>query len=175
MKELVPIRIRLGSNTSMDGTMPITYPKFNKLDPQLRGNMDWTYFIDRAGAGMHYSRHKGPHGKAEYCWTLVPKSFAEAAVKTFAEVTIRTEEEWEDFYDNDCKATDPTESLDNDALQGILARVQLEKLGAAPSPSKEILALRKECLDPDGRLAGICKNHRKTWKLAKVLLDITIV
>lgn len=175
MKQLVPIRIVLGSRIAKDGTMPIAYPDFNKLEESLRGGIDWSYFIDREGFGMHYSKHQGTTKKPACCWTLVPKSFAEAAAKVFAEVTIHTEEEWAEFYDNDCKSTAPTEHLDVEQLQGILARVQLEKLGIAPSPSKEIQELRKQCLDPECDLPGISKNHRKTWALAKKLTGVEII
>lgn len=174
MKKLVPIKILIGSKVSIDGTMPLTYPNFNQLDLKLRGNMDWSFFIDRAGYGMHYSSKRGNNKKPPYCWTLVPRDFAEAAAKTFAEVTIESEEAWEDFYDNDCKATADTERLDTDRLQAILARVQLEKLGIAPPPSKEIQALRKKCLDPSCKEMGINHNHRKTWAQAKVFDQIEI-
>lgn len=174
MKNLVPIRIVINSTVAHDGTMPVSYPNFNKLNPDLRGNMDWTYFIDRFGYGMHYSRHKGKHKKPAHCWTLVPRDFAEAANEAFAEVSIHTEAEWQEFFDNDCKARDVTERLDTEALQGILARVELEKHGIAPSPSKEIQELRKKCLDPMCEEIGINHNHRKTWAEAKVYDKIEI-
>lgn len=175
MKQLVPIRIVIGTRLAGDGTMPLSYPKFNQLPLALRGNMDWTYFIDRRGYGMHYSRDKSGDKKPNCCWTLVPKDFAIAAAKTFAEVTIHSEKEWADFYDNDCKALDATEHLNLEKLQSILARVQLEKLGIAPEPSKEILELRRQCLDPKCQLAGINHNHRKTWAEAKILAGIQVI
>ncbi len=176
MKKLVPICILINSRTDEgDGTMPMVYPNFNALDARLRGNMDWSYFIDRLGYGMHYSRHKGDHKKPSHCWTLVPEDFAKAAAKAFAEVTLKSEEEWEDFYDNDAKLTDDTEFLDKDKLQAILARIELEKAGAAPPPSKEIQELRRQCLNPDCELGGINHNHRKTWAQAKVKDGIEIV
>ena len=175
MKQLVPIKIVLGTRVAKDGTMPIAYPDFNKLSPDLRGGMDWSYFIDRLGFGMHYSIGKGTHNKPACCWTLVPKAFAEAAVKAFAEVTLHNEEEWADFYDNDCRFYDSTEILHTETLQGILARVQLENLGVATPPSKEILELRKQCLDPACKRAGITKNRNKTWALAKVTNEIEVI
>lgn len=169
MKTLVPICILINSKVDeRDRTMPMVYPNFNALDAKLRGNMDWSYFIDRLGYGMHYSRHNGGHKKPHCCWTLVPKDFAKAAAKAFAEVTLKSEEEWEEFYNNNAKLTDDTEFLDKDKLQGILARVELEKAGVAPPPSKEIQELRRQCLDPNCDLSGINHNHRKTWAQAKV-------
>lgn len=175
MKELVPIRIVIGTRLAEDGTMPLSYPNFNQLPLALRGNMDWSYFIDRRGYGMHYSRQSSADNKPACCWTLVPKDFAVAAAKAFAEVTIHSEKQWAAFYDKDCKALDATEHLDNNKLQGILARVQLEKLGMAPKPSLKILELRKQCLDPEYELTGITHNCRKTWAEAKILDDIKVI
>jgi hypothetical protein len=137
--------------------------------------MDWSYFIDRLGYGMHYSQHKGEHGKPQCCWTLVPEDFAKAAAKAFAEVTLKSEDEWAEFYDKDAKSLDDTEFIDKDKLQGILARIELEKAGVAPSPSKEIQELRRQCLDPECDLSGITHNHRKTWAQAKVKDGIEII
>ncbi|MEK0324179.1 MAG: hypothetical protein QQN63_00615 [Nitrosopumilus sp.] len=175
MKKLVPICIVLNSREAPDGTMPIQYPNFNQLPMDLRGNMDWSYFIDRKGYGMHYSRHKGTHNKPATCWTLVPRDFAVAASEAFAEVTIHTEEEWADFFDNDAKKSDPVHHIDTEVLQGILARVQLEEMGIGPKPSKELLKRRNDCLDPDCPMPGVNHNHRKTWAQAKVIDEITIV
>lgn len=174
MKKLVPIRIVLSSKEALDGTMPIRYPNFNQLSLEVRGNMDWCFFVDRRGYGMHYSRYTSESRQPDCCWTLVPRDFAEAAAKTFAEVTIRTEEEWEDFFDNNCKLHDPVDHLDIEVLQGIAARMQLEKMGVGPAPSKDLQERRHKCLDPDCDSPGVTHNCRKTWAQAKIRDQIEI-
>ena len=140
--------------------------------------MDWAYFIDVFGCGMHYSKQivTSNAQDIDWCATCLPESFVRAAVQTFPDdVIVLTEAEWEKFYDEDVHFGDETEHLDVATLQGILARVQLEALGIAPPPSDEILALRKQCLDPECiHKPGIRKNMRKTWKQFKELKQITI-
>ncbi len=179
MKTLVPIRIKIGRGHDADGMKHAKYPDFNQLKPELRQGMDWCYYIDAYGLGIHYDKveNLGKGAEFEFACTCVPKSFADAAVKTFgADVEIISEEEWADFFNNRAHHMEDTEHLDTLVLQGILARVELENQGIAPKPSSEILALRKQCLDPAcSDKFGIRKNERKTWAQYKELRGIKIV
>ena len=107
---------------------------------------------------------------------IVPKDFANEAIKMFPKLVSKmTEADFEYFYDHRLNSGAETEHLNTEKLQGILARVQLEKLGIAKAPSKAILEARSKCLDPDcDTHSGITKNKTKTWKQYKAESRITI-
>jgi len=176
--ELVPIKIYIAPGMTPQGAKQMAYPNLNDLKPELRGHMDWCYFVDSFGIGLMYDKidNLGNGQDHEYAYTCVPEPFARAAVATFPDqVTIVSEKEMEDFYNNKSRCFMETEVLDRDALQTIAARVQLEKDGIAPLPSKEIQELRRQCLDPECQhRPGIRKNLRKTWKLFKESTKVTI-
>jgi hypothetical protein len=174
--ELVPIRIKIG-RALVDGRMQNKYPNFNEIDPTIRHNLDFSFYVDAYGIGWHYDKKSGfgecddynEDCDCQYAMTAVPADFAKAAVKLFPNhVFLMTEDEAEIFYNDRAHDHEESEILDVPQLQGIAARVELEKAGVAPPPSKELHALRKRCLDPDDQhKPGIRKNMNKTWKRLK--------
>ena len=172
--DLVPIKVVLGlrPNGHLD------WPAFNRLPANVRGDIEWSKFVDIQGIGWHYDQVEsiGKGASVDTPCTLVPKAFADAAVAMFPEVVfILTEREWEIFYDDRARVEEPEEFLDTEVLQGILARVQLEEKNIAPPPSQSILDRRVECLDPNNiHTRGIRKNEEKTWKLLKQNRNYTI-
>lgn len=179
MRKLVPIRIKVNRGLTNKGMKIALYPRFNDLKPEVRESMDWCHYIDFRGIGMHYDRVNsiGRGNDFEYAYTCVPREFAEAAAKAFqGDVTIITEQEFKEFYDR-AHINDDIEIIDTEVVQGILARIQLEKLNLneMPNPSSEILAARSKCLDPNCQdKRGIRKNPRKTWELLKQHLQVEI-
>ncbi len=164
---LIPIKVLLYRRNGEGAD----WPNMNVIDSALRGNQGWSKFIDSDGIGWLYDKISNlgtgaDHGTA--C-TLVPKSFADAVVMAYPDlISTMTEVEFEDFYDNRSTINQPVETLDNEVLQGIAARVQLEKDAVAPAPSAEIVAARAKCLDPNEQnYPGIKKNLKKRWADAK--------
>ena len=154
------------------------WPNLNAIDSAVRGGQPWSKYIDSAGIGWLYDKVSNlgtgaDHGTA--C-TLVPKPFADAAVAAYPDlISTMTEDEFEDFYDNRSTVNQPTETLDTEVLQGIAARVQLEKDGVAPAPSAEIVAARAKCLDPAEKdYRGIRKNLKKKWVDAKAEFNASV-
>lgn len=186
MVDLVPIKVKI--LIGPDGMHQ--YPAFNKVPPQLRGDLNWSKFFDRY-TGWHYDKLSG-HGEVDQrgdaddphrnddvkCWygaACLPADFVEEAVREFPGlVEILPEASWERFYNERSHVHAETEILDLQDLQKLQARVALEQAGVAPTPSAEILTLRAEMLDPDNLRRGIRKNPEKTWEGYKTKKGITI-
>ena len=186
--DLVPIKVKILRGP--DGAH--AYPPFNQLPAATRGHMDWSKFFDAHGLGWHYDGcgfgelDQGDDAAHEHantdpdCWfgcTLVPEDFAAAAAARWPElVSELTEESWEAFHDDRAHATEEVEHLDTEALQGLLARIQLERDPDAPTvePSAEVLALRAQMLDPEDQKRGIRKNRRRRWADVKADRGVTV-
>ncbi len=171
---LVPIKVILTRRPNGEAD----WPNFNLINLAIRNGKPWSKFIDGNGTGWIYDKISNlgtgaDHGTA--C-TLVPENFADAAVQLFPDkVSIINEAEFDIFYGERAMIRMPTEFLDTDVLQGILARKQLEDLGEASAPSPEIVEARAKCLDPaEQNFRGIRKNLKKKWVDAKKELNVTI-
>ena len=173
-RDLIPIKVLLYRRAGGGAD----WPDMNVVDSAVRGGQLWSKYIDSAGIGWLYDKVENlgtgaDHGTA--C-TLVPKPFADAAAAAYpALISTMTEEAFEDFYDNRSAVNQPTETLDTEVLQGIVARVQLEKDGVAPAPSQEIVEAREKCLNPNEQnYRGIRKNLKRKWKDAKSEFNISV-
>ena len=171
---LVPIQVKLFRRANGEAD----WPDFNQIDSALRDSQPWSKFIDSKGTGWIYDKISNlgtgaVHGTAT---TLIPEDFANAAVARFPNlVSIVDEATFELFYEQRALIRMPTEFLDTEVLQGIVARKQLEDLGEAPPPSQEIVDARVKCLDPsEQNYRGIRKNLKKKWKDAKSDYQVTI-
>lgn len=173
--DLVPIKVILYRRA--DGGAD--WPNFNVLESSLRDNKPWSKFIDASGIGWLYDKveNLGTGADNGTAYTLVPEAFADAAVAEFPSlVSIIDEAEFKIDYEARMSVNMPTEHLDDDVLQSIAARKQLEDLGVAPAPSAEIIAARVKCLDPDEQhYRGIRKNLRKKWDDAKGSFNVEIL
>ncbi len=171
---LVPISVKLYRRNNGEAA----WPNFNIISLALRENKPWSIFIDSNGIGWFYDKvnNLGTGAKHGTACTLVPEAFANAAVDNFPLlVSILTEAEFETFYEEKAALNMPTEYLDTEVLQGIVARVALEDAGLAPPPSQEIHDARAKCLDPsETDYRGIRKNNRKKWTDAKVAMSATV-
>lgn len=171
---LVPIKVILKRRANGEAD----WPNFNVIDSAKRDGKPWSKFIDSGGIGWLYDKIDNlgtgaPNGTA--C-TLIPEDFANAAVAEFPTlVSIISEVDFETFYEERAVVRMPTEFLDTDVLQGIVARKQLEDLGEAPAPSQEIVDARAKCLDPsEQNYRGIRKNLKKKWADAKVDMNVEV-
>lgn len=156
-QELVAIKVRVGLK---DGRQH-AWPDFNRLDPVVRGNMDWSYWVSQFES-MHYDRVAGhaddtpesPFGYW-YCMILVNPEFADAAIDRFPDDVEQLDEaEAEKFYDERAHINDPSELYDQAVLDGIKAKKDL---------GLTLTADDLKALDPENSTAGIRRNRRKTW------------
>jgi len=173
MAELVPIRVKIRHGI-VDGRLQHVYPRFNLLDPSVRGDMDWSYFIDQAGTGWHYDKLSGigetdaenPDPDVWWGCIAVPKPFAVAAVARFPDdVETLTEAEFEAFYDQRAHAHESELQADSEALSALKAR---EDLG------EDVSAEKAAALDPDDPTPGVRRNTSKTWAGYKAKRKIAI-
>lgn len=173
--DLVPIKVILKRRSNGEAA----WPDFNVIDSAKRQHKPWSKYIDAHGIGWLYDKVDNlgtgaDHGTA--C-TLIPEEFANEAVAAFPMlVSIMSEADFEIFHDTRAMVRTPTEHLDTDVLQGIIARRQLEDLGEAGAPSAEIVEARAKCLDPtDQNHRGIRKNLKKKWIDNKKELKVEIL
>lgn len=172
MKNLVPIKIKIEKDIK-DGNVVARYPDFGTIN-----GVNWSVYFNSFGIGIHYDKvdNIGNGAEYEYIVTAVPKSFAITAVEKFPLlVSIITEEELEDFYDHKSHVYDPTELIDDRAIQMIYYRVFLEDKGVISSPDIKTKNDRVKALDPNDPTPGIRKNVKKTWKDFKNAFGINII
>ena len=180
---LVPIRVKITRGVARNGQVQNIYPDFNKIAPELRGGMDWTYFFDTHGIGWHYD-HKSGFGEVDdynndpncqFGATMVPEAFAMAAVANFPDrVQTITEAEFEKFYEERAHAHEPDELEDVEVLQGLLLRHQLEQAGLMATPSQEEKQRRALALDPQHPSRGIRRNTNKRYEAIKAKRGFTV-
>lgn len=169
MRILVPIEVKIGRGL-VNGKVQAIYPNFNKIDKVIRKGLDWSYYFDVEGIGWHYDMTdklgEGVDPNLQFGVTCIPKDFALASVLLFpTNVSILTEVQFEDFYDNKSHINDQINIIDIDAIQSIKIKRDLGK-----KEDKD----DKDALDPDNDRPGIRKNYNKTWSLKKTKEDIVI-
>lgn len=174
MKEnLVPICVKLLKKS--DGS--VGWPDLNTVPSNILKGSKWSQYIDTHGIGWIYDKveNLGTGHSFGRAATLVPLDFAQSAVGLFPDlVEIWTEEIFEEFHDQRTTLEQAEDTLDTVELQGIVARIQLEKeLGIDPSP--ELIQRRKDALDRDHPQRGVNNNHKnKYWIIKKSSLSISI-
>jgi len=180
MEELVPLKIKIGRKTK-DGQRINAYPDFNSLPGNLRGDMDWSYFIDQFGT-VKYDKKCGfgeadnldqtdPHNntdpKCQYCAFLVPIDFATAALAMFPnEIVEMDEDTWEKFYDERAHIHMSEELVNTDIVNAIAA-----KKNAGISLTQNDL----DALDSTKDTPGIVKNKDRLWADHKTKRKVKIV
>lgn len=176
----MPLMVKIGLKTS-NNRREHDYPAFNQLAADLRGNTDWSIFVDQYG-GWHYDKEAGhadhdpkdvgdtrfdsPHGM----WLgmlLVPENFAQAAVKRFPEQCYIIDDKGaEEFYEARCTAKQPEVHDDVEALQALAAKKQLGMADDDPEIA--------HAMDVDHPSPGRRRNKLKTWEGYKKQRGVTI-
>jgi hypothetical protein len=158
--KLVPLHVLIG----LEDNGMHKFPAFNDIPNVIRGNSDWSHFVDRFGSWHYDSQcghadHDPENGTPVGMWcgmVLVPKNFADAAVEKFPdECSVMSEADAEKFYDERAHAHQPEINDSTDVLQAIAAK---RALGIDDS-DEDVNAL-----DPDHPAAGRRRNKTKTWK-----------
>ena len=162
-EDLVAIRIRVGLTADSKGNKRAKFPPFANLPSAVRGEMNWSVFVDTYGTGLERDNVAGygrsddynPDKMTQFVCTCVPSEFADAAVEMFPKyVEIIEESDMEIFYNERAHADAPDELADNERLQTIVLKGQLDiTLSDAD----------KDALDPAKKEKGLRTNPNKTW------------
>jgi len=170
--ELVPIKVKIGlraDNRTADHPQWDLLPSYTEETAAAAMVGGWQY--DKTSGHREVSADS-PYGQ-QWGVLLVTEAFALEAVATFPTlVTILSEAELEDFWDNKAHAHQPDHRRDDAELQALRDELALKKELRVPYGETQI-ALAK-ALDPDNPSPGVVKNKMKKWQDAKVALDITI-
>jgi hypothetical protein len=168
--ELVPLKVRIGLKTGGGHQ----FPDFNQIDPGLRDNMDWSYYVDKFG-GWHYDKIAGhadddtANDSPPGTWIgmlLVPETFAMAAVAQFPDTcSIIIETDAEKFYDERAHIHEPEIKEDKEVLQAIQAK---RALNIAEDQGD------LDALNPDHPAPGRRRNKFNTFNDFKTQKGITI-
>lgn len=129
MELLVALRIKIGRK--FEGRQMVnSYPAFNSLPANVRGDMDWSHYIDQFTC-WHYDKKSGfgeqddynPSTQIQYGVFCVPPPFAEAALAAFPDTVEQlSEEEFVEFYDSRAHEHESEVRYDEGALNGLRAR-----------------------------------------------------
>jgi len=180
-KELVPIRVRIKRGV-VDGQKQAIYPNFNLIDHAIRKGLPWSVYIDVEGIGWEYDKvnNIGKGDEFGTCVTCVPEDFAVASASLFPDdVTIMTELEYKEFYEGRVTMDEPDEVIDNQVVDGIIKRLQLNSLLSQQEKTEikykpGLTEREKIALDPSNDVLGIRKNKRKRWLDRKASLGLKI-
>ena len=141
------------------------YPDFNSLQTVIDSGSDWSQYVDRDGEGWHYDSLSGhvdddvdsPRG-TQFGMLLIPQSFATEALAAFpADITVLTETQCQDFYDNRAHSHEREEIEDENVLRVIDLRERLTR-GNTPRRPEDVKAL-----DPKDPAPGLQKNPNRFW------------
>ena len=157
-KTLRPIKVKI-TRTVKDGKMQNNYPDFNQLSPAVRGNMDWSYYVDEAGIGWHYSIDgfgEGAEPDVQYGILAVPQAFADAAVAMYpSEVTVLNETELEDFWNVEAHVGEPDSFEDAEVLKAIEAKRALKLVSSRRAePPRFSAGTTLSAVNPGARLSA---------------------
>jgi len=173
-RNLVPLKVKIGLTASGAAK----YPQFNLLPSVINAKIDWSKYVDIHGTGWHYDKKYGhkeegadsPFGM-QWGVLLVPKEFADEAVKQFPEECTKIiETELQTFYDDRVGAHMPEEIVDEEALKVFEVKDRMKIPLSIQEKAKKIKAL-----DPNDDMPGIVKNKNKRWTDFKALKKINII
>jgi hypothetical protein len=148
MSELVALRVKIGRHFN-GKQMQNKYPNFNSLPESVRGDMDWSCYIDQFTC-WHYDKVSGfgesdaysPDERIQYGVFCVPQDFADAAIAAFGPsgttepglVEQISEVHLQQFYDERAHEHEAEIRYDEGALAGLRARY-----GQIPVVKKQIV------------------------------------
>ncbi len=183
MVEVVPIKVLIGLRPNGEADHPDwTQLPLQAVDGERHEDhqiVKWTY--DKS-SGHEEATVDSPRGQ-QFGMLLVTQQFATEAVATFPTlVTVMTEAEAQDFWDNKAHAHMASERRDTSELSSLHAEFILIRDLAQEFPGNTKLqnrlaalkALLQKALDPDDPAPGVKKNKLRLWADAKVALDFTI-
>jgi len=167
--ELVPLLVTIKRGL-VGNKMQNIYPDFKQVPDAIRKGLDWSYYVDAHGIGVHYDKvegfGEGGDPTVQMCMICVPADFAAEAVKLFPDTVKKmTAAACESFYNDKAHAHEPEFQNDSAELTALAAK---KTLGIAECPDD------KCALDPDHPRVGIRRNKNKTWKQFCVKRTVTL-
>ena len=171
MVELVPIRVKIGlrANGHADHPNWNLLPLAMSSDPASHMRGGWRY--DKT-SGHKEDTPESPFGM-QWGMLLVTEQFAaEALVKFPGLITVLSEAQAEDFWENKAHAHVPENNSNSDILQSLKTELDLRTVsGLETAPLIEKI---KKAINPDNKEPGIVKNKFKKWADGKNSLGFKI-
>ena len=171
MAELVPLQVILKTGRVDQRGNKTVWPNFSTIPASARGDMDWANFVDFFTVGWQYDKvtNIGKGAESETASTLIPRSFAEAAVALFpADCSITDEATFETFYDTKATVEVPEFTRNVDVLTAL--KVERDLLVAMGRPTVIIDAEIDKAINPDDPASGVKRNLNKKWANRKLRL-----
>ena len=169
--DLVPIKVKIGlrANGHADHPNWNLLPLANSVDPSTHMFHGWKY--DKTSGHAEHTADS-PLGQ-QWGVVLVTKQFAKEALEVFPElITVLTEVQLEDFWNNKVHAHLTDNNVNVDALNAL--KLEKDLLDAINADTTAIKAKITKALNPNDITPGLKVNKQKTWTTAKTQLDITI-
>ncbi len=173
MVEAVPIKVKIGLRANgyadhPDWTqLPLAKDRGERVeDHQI---VKWAY--DKT-SGHDDDTVDSPRGQ-QFGMLLVTQTFADEAVVAFPGlITVLTETEARDFWENKAHAHMPRNRVDSNHLVGLKAQRDLMvDLGQSTTT---LDAQITRALDPMDKESGVRKDERKLWTDAKTAMGFTV-
>lgn len=181
MAEYIPIKIKTttwyGDELDLGDHIPGShkYPDFGKLQIVMDTKVTkWAYYVMVHCPGAWYFDNKSPqHVDSQgspfgtwYMVLLVSEEFAGQAVAMYPDlITVLTELDFEDFYNNRVAYNFPEQDIDTAIVNGIIAK---QNVGG------ELTDSQLDAINENTNTPGIRPNKRKTWSAFKSYMGITI-
>ena len=174
-REGVAIKVKIGLKPNGRGDMWADYPDWDKLPlaatetHQSHQIVKWKY--DKC-CGHREGSVDSPLGM-QWGMMVVTQQFADEAVAMFPDkVTVMTEAEAEDFWDNKAHAHMPENKVDSEVLGNLNTELQLRK--ALNQDTTALEAKIVKALDPKDKEAGVSEQKEKLYANAKANLGFAI-
>lgn len=169
--KVVPIKVKIGLKEDGHADYPDWYKLPLAQNETPASNMFFGWKYDKT-CGHKEGGIDSPYGM-QWGMVLVSGQFAIQAVATFPDlVTILTEAEAAEFWDNKVTAHIPEVKHDNNVLQALQVELSLkESLGQDTNDLKIKIG---KALDPDDIEVGIKRNKEKKFADAKIHLGFSI-
>jgi len=174
--EGVPIQVKIGLKPNGHADYPdwtqLPLQKVGKVKHETHQIQKWIY--DKT-SGHDDDTVESPVGQ-QFGMMVVTQQFADEAVITFPGlVTVMTELEAQEFYENKGTAHMPIDRIDSEFLVGLKAQRDLMidlKVDSAQVDTLDLII--GKALDPNDNQIGVRKNGQKTWADVKVKKGFTI-
>lgn len=175
-KNIVPIKVKIGLRPSGHADHPAwdTLPLAQTSIPEetIKSHVHCSWRYDKT-CGHQEDSVDSPFGM-QWGMMLVSLQFANEAVTAFPGiVSIMTELECQDFWDNKAHAHVPENRIDEKALNALNTELQLKKAIGQSTTALEVKIAR--ALDPNDKERGLRDNKDKTWAKAKVNMGVSVV
>ena len=174
-REGVAIKVKIGLKPNGKGDMWHDYPDWDKLPlvatetAQSHQIVKWKY--DKC-CGHQEDSVDSPQG-TQFGMMVVTQQFADEALAMYPDkVTIMTEAEAEDFWDNKAHAHLPENKVDTNALSDLNVELQLRKTLNQDTTALEAKIIK--ALDPTDKEVGISEQKEKTFVKAKANIGFSI-